>query len=421
MFERFKRNIQPIVNIYHLVKAVLANAKYGFPSKKIKVIGVTGTDGKTTTASLIYHILKSAGNKVSLISTVYAKIGQKEYDTGLHTTTPDALQVQRMLQEAVKNGDEYMILEVTSHALDQNRTYGITFEVGVVTNITHEHLDYHKTYSNYVKSKVKLLLNSNLSIINADDDSYKRLRPILKKYHKQYQTYGLKNQADYDAHLSFIESDFYQKLPDFNKSNYLAAYGVVKHLGVTDDTYLQAIKSFSLPPGRVEVVYKNSFTAIIDFAHTPNSLRSILPAVKKLYLKDNARLIHVFGAAGLRDSSKRMAMGQASGKYSSIVILTEEDYRTEDPQEIATQIAYGLIKQGFQLSKKQLLKEVKKKAYSIILNRSEAIKTAISIARPGDVVIMTGKSHEQSLCRGTVEMPWDEKKAVMRAIKQRKK
>lgn len=167
--------IQKLKNVYHLLQAILANIWYGFPSRKLKVIGVTGTDGKTTTTHLITHILKTAGKKVSMISTIYAKVGSHEYETGLHTTTPSSFTIQKMLSLAVKDNEEFFVLETTSHALDQNRVWGIKYKIGIITNITHEHLDYHKTYDEYVKSKLKILLNSKLAVLNKDDRSYNLL------------------------------------------------------------------------------------------------------------------------------------------------------------------------------------------------------------------------------------------------------
>ena len=186
MFQTFK-------NIYHFFQAVIANIYYGFPSRKLKVIGVTGTDGKTTTTHLIYHILKTAGKKVSMVSTVYAKIGAEEFDTGLHTTTPSSFLVQKLLKKAVENGDEFFVLETTSHALDQNRVFGVKYFVAVLTNVTHEHLDYHKTYKKYVDTKAKLLKQSNIVIINSDDHSFERLDKILKHSVNKVYHYGFSN------------------------------------------------------------------------------------------------------------------------------------------------------------------------------------------------------------------------------------
>lgn len=202
--------MQKIKNIYHFFRAVLINFIFGFPSNKLKVIGVTGTDGKTTTTHLIYHILKKAGYKVSMISTVYAKIADQEFDTGFHVTTPDALTIGKYLKMAADHRDDYFVLETTSHRLDQNQLTGVRFEAGVITNITHEHLDYHKTYENYVNAKVKLLKNSRLKITNRDDGSYDSISKI-----PGLKTYGIRNKSDYmydftdDIRLLQRQSIFY--------------------------------------------------------------------------------------------------------------------------------------------------------------------------------------------------------------------
>jgi len=376
--------LQKLKNIFHLFEAVVANIYYGFPSRKLKVIGVTGTDGKTTTTSLIYHILKSSGKKVSMISTVYAKIGQNEYDTGLHTTTPSSFTVQRLLNLAVKNKDEYFVLETTSHALDQNRVFGIKYYIGVLTNITHEHLDYHQTYENYLKTKAKLLFSSQIVVLNSEDQSYEQVKKMING--KKIYTYECGQYND--------------SVAEFNKYNYSAAHTVCKIIGIHEDQIFKAINTFKLPPGRLELVYDKDFKVIIDFAHTPNAIENALKEIKKLYVKDKGHLIHVFGSAGLRDVTKRPFMGKASSKYADFSIITEEDYRTEDPQEIANQIASGMNNHK----------------YKITINRKEAIKQAIKMAGKNDVVVATGKSHEQSLCRGKIEYPWDEKKAIIEAL-----
>jgi len=361
--------MQKLKNIYHLFQAILANLCYGFPSRRLKVIGITGTDGKTTTAHLIAHILKRAGKKVSFVSSVYASIGGVESDIGFHVTTPSSFALQKLLKQSADNHDEYFVLETTSHALDQNRVWGINYEVGVITNITHEHLDYHRTYEEYENTKLKLLKMAKV---------------------------GIKNTS--------IISSIVKKIPnltEFNQSNYSSAYNVCKQLGLSDEKILKAMKTFQLPKGRLDLVYDKNFKVIIDFAHTPNALLQLLPAIRKLYLKGNGRLIHVFGSAGLRDFTKRPLMGQASGRYSDLVILTEEDYRTEDPQLICQQIISG----------------IKNKTYEIIIDRQQAISKAIKIAKKGDVVVLTGKAHEKSLCRGKTEYPWDEYEAVRKAMK----
>ncbi len=398
MFEAFKRQIQPLINIYHLFKAILANVYYGFPSKKLKVIGVTGTDGKTTTVFLIYHILKSAGKKVSMVSSIYAKIGEEEFSTGLHVTTPDAILTQKLLKSAGVQGSEYFILETTSHALDQNRSGGIRFDVGLITNITHEHLDYHKTYERYVKAKAKLLLNSKISLINKDDSSAPQLINILKSQNKTFYAYGLKQKADFRFDS---KKEVSKDISDFNNYNFLAAYSAAALLKIPEAKVIQALRTFRLPAGRLETIYDKDFRVIIDFAHTPASINNVLAYIKN-WLGNNGRLIHVFGSAGLRDYQKRPLMGEASATYADIIILTEEDYRTEIPEEVCRQIAEGINKKG--------------KNHEVIIDRQKAINKAVSLAKKGDIIVLTGKSHEQSLARGKKEYPWDEKKAVFEAI-----
>ncbi|PIP14948.1 hypothetical protein COW98_01410 [Candidatus Roizmanbacteria bacterium CG22_combo_CG10-13_8_21_14_all_35_9] len=379
--------IQKLKNIYHLFQAIIANIYYGFPSRRLKVIGVTGTDGKTTTIHLIYHILKFAGYKASMISSVYAIVGNKEYDTGFHVTTPSSFFIQKMLKTSVDHEDKYFVLETTSHALDQNRVWGIRYEIGVITNITHEHLDYHKTYEKYVMTKVKLLKMARISIVNKDDESYKEVKSEKLKV-KSYNS-------------KFKSLDKLEDITKFNQYNYSAAYTVCKVLGLTDKQILEGMKTFKLPKGRLDVVYDKDFKVIIDFAHTPNAFENLLPELRKMFLKKEGRLIHVFGSAGLRDVTKRPLMGEVSSRYSDYIILTEEDYRTEKPEVICQQIASG----------------INNKPYKMIINREQAINKAIGMAKTGDVVVLTGKAHEKSLCRGKTEVPWDEYEAINKAIK----
>ena len=406
--------IQTIKNLYHLFQAISANIYFGFPSRKLKVIGITGTDGKTTTTHLLYHILKNSGHKVSMISSLYAVIGDKGYDTGFHVTTPDIFPLQRFLKKSLDNKDEYFVLETTSHAIDQNRVFGIRFYLGILTNITHEHLDYHKTYSKYLKTKSKLLLKSKLAMINRDDNSFKEVSKILKNASKKFVTYGLKYKSDFDINLA---KKLDKPLANFNIYNFLAAYTAGIILNINENEILISLKSFKLPPGRLEVVYDKDFKVIIDFAHTPNAINQALKAIKTNYLPENGRLIHVFGSAGLRDKTKRGSMGEASGNYSDIVILTEEDYRTENPKIIASEIAKGLEKNMFKFIDPQEINKAKNRNFTLIIDREEAITAALHIAKKNDVVVTTGKAHEKSLCRGKIEYPWNEKKTIEKAIK----
>lgn len=408
--------IQKIKNFYHLLAAVSANIIHRSPGTKLKVIGVTGTDGKTTTTHLIYHILKTAGRKVSMISSVYAKVGGREFDTGFHVTTPDVFDLTRYLKKSLKAEDEYFVLETTSHALDQNRIFGIDFTVGVLTNITHEHLDYHGNFENYVKTKAKLLYSCKIALTNKDDQSYSLVNQILKNKNLKPFTYSLKEKSDFRINIA---KKLRLPLSSFNNYNYLASYGAAMLLGIEKEQIFSALKSFILPPGRMEVVWNKDFKVIIDFAHTPNAIHLALQTIKNQYTAAKSRVIHVFGSAAKRDVSKRPFMGKASGEFSDIVILTEEDYRDEDPKKICREIAVGLEAKNFTYIEASKIQNAKNKHYTVIIDRFEAIKAAIRLAKYGDAIVTTGKAHEKSLCRGDKEYPWDEKNAVLEAVNSR--
>lgn len=407
--------MRKIKNFYHLLTAVLSVIRYGNPSRKLKVIGVTGTDGKTTTSSLLFHILTNAGKKASMITTVYGKVGDQVFDTGLHVTSPPASLIQRLLKKSVQAGDEYFVLEVTSHAIDQYRDWGVRYHSGVITNITHEHLDYHKTYDNYVNTKTKLLLRAKQRYVNRDDRSFKWVEPILKKHEKKFFTYALKQNADY--HMD-IAKKIGRDLPTFNRYNYLAAYAVCRGLGIPEKDIFSAMKTFKNPVGRMEMVYNKEFSVIVDFAHTPNAVKEALEAVQQMK-KKGGRIIHVFGSAGLRDQAKRPLMGKMSASHADIAVITEEDYRTEDPQKIAQEIASGMKKKGYKEVRFDS-QTVPVKSYMINTVRGEAVKKALSLARKGDTVILTGKGHEKSLCRGKTEYPWSDQDEVRQILQTAK-
>ena len=396
-FEKLKRKFQPLINIYHLFIAILANIFYGFPSRKLTIIGISGTDGKTTTTHLIFHVLKSIEKNVLMTSSISTP--------GLHTTTPNAFTIQKMLNKAVKNNIKYFIIETTSHALDQNRLWGIKFAVSAITNITFEHLDYHKNYINYLKTKAKLLLKSKISIINKDDQSYDMLCDLLNKKRKKFLTYSLKIKADYTVD---INKQFNLNLVLFNNYNYLTAYSILKNLNISDENIKKGFKSFKLPEGRFEKIYDKKFKVFIDFAHTPNAFKGILSELSKL--KTN-RLIHVFGSAGWRDNQKRPLMGKISSDFADVIILTEEDYRTEDLNKINIDIKSGINK-NFNEVKAEALSSSSKNVFTQINDRENAIKKAISIATYGDAIVITGKGHEKSLARGNKEYPWNEKVTI---------
>lgn len=390
---------QKIKNTYHLTEAILANVLYGFPSKKIKVIGVTGTDGKTTTSHLIYHVIHELGCKVSISSSVFTNIAGEITDTGLHVTTQSRWKIQENLKKSVDAGYEYFILETTSHGIDQYRNWGIEYDAAVVTNVTEEHLDYHKTYDNYLRTKAKLLLAANVGVVNRDDRSYRQIKEILTEKNKTFKTFSKFEKADYVWSKEKISSDLEG---DFNKENLLAAYAICSELGFDQDKIRKALKTFKLPLGRFDTVYDKDFKIVIDFAHTPNSIRKILSTLKK---GSKGRLIHVFGSAGLRDYLKRPEMGKASAEYADLTTLTEEDFRTEKIEDINEKVIDGFKARKFT-------------TYKVINDRQEAIEFALKQAKKGDVVAITGKGHEKSLARGTKEYDWDEYKAVKNALKK---
>ncbi len=384
-----------IKSLYHFVVACYALLRFGFPGRKMTVIGVTGTDGKTTTTTLIYEILKKAGLKVSMISSVHAVIGGKSYDTGFHVTTPNAYYVQKYLYDARMKGDTHMVLEVTSHGLAQHRVLGIPFAVGVITNVTHEHLDWHKTFERYLSTKLSLLTRSDAVVLNRDESElYNAAMNVLPR-RKRIITYGIRRKAKITPKIF----PFKTQLPgEFNKYNCLAAIGAASALEIPAKTIREALADFSGVAGRMEVVATTPFQVIVDFAHTPNAVDRALKTARKMTKK---RLIHVFGSAGLRDHSKRPLMGRASGTYADVIVLTEEDYRTENVEQIMDEIARGIDP------------DVETHRYA---NRGDALKYAFSIARPGDLVIVTGKGHEQSLCRGTKEYPWSDQREARKLL-----
>jgi UDP-N-acetylmuramoyl-L-alanyl-D-glutamate--2,6-diaminopimelate ligase len=403
---------QILKNYYHLAIAVVSNLWFGFPSKGIKVIGVTGTDGKTTTVNLIYHILKSSGFNASMISSVGAIINGKNYGIGFHVTNPSSFSLQKFIKMIKKTGEnDVLVLEVTSHALDQFRNWGIHFDVGVITNITREHLDYHKTYENYVKTKAKLLKMSDVSVINADDESFNMLS---KMNFKKTIVYGIEKKADMNLKKLNIKFNLPGK---FNEYNFLAAATASSLLGISREQIQKAMKNFKLPTGRMQEIYSNDFRYIIYFAHTPNKffqlLKSLRPEVK-------GRIIHIFGSAGKRDETKRPEMGRISSQYSDVIILTAEDPRNEKIEKISSDIAKG-IKNFKQEDYKNYNQKQKKGIYFLINDRKEAIDFAVSIAQKGDLVISTGKGHEESMNYGKGEVSWSELEVACEAIKRHEK
>jgi UDP-N-acetylmuramoyl-L-alanyl-D-glutamate--2,6-diaminopimelate ligase len=408
--------------------AYLAAAYYGYPARKMTMIGVTGTDGKTTTCNLLYQILITAGLKAGMISTVNAQVGDEVLDTGFHVTTPDALEIQRYLAMMVEKGLTHVVLETTSHGWAQYRVDACEFDVGVITNITHEHLDYHGTFEKYRDAKARLftslgnthtknLGNINLAVLNRDDNSYIHLRDVTQS---KVISYGMDSSSDFRAdnvvfspsgisfdvlHHGEIHRVSSPQVGEFNVSNCLAAYAAaVRGIGVNPETAVQGISQLTGIPGRMERIdLGQNFTAIVDFAHTPNALASALKTARQI---TSGRVITVFGSAGLRDREKRRLMAETAVELADVSIFTAEDPRTELLESILEEMARGAESNGGEEGK----------SFLRIPDRREAIRTAVKMASPGDLVISCGKGHEQSMCYGETEFLWDDRVAMRSAL-----
>jgi UDP-N-acetylmuramoyl-L-alanyl-D-glutamate--2,6-diaminopimelate ligase len=393
-------------NTFHISKAILANILYGFPSRKLKVIAITGTKGKTSTAHLLYHILVENNYKTALISTIYAKFGAKEISTGLHVTDPGPIALQKILKFAVTKKYEFVILEVTSHGLDQFRNWSIRFELGIYTQVSEDHLGYHGGVEGYKKAKAKMIIQSKKVILNRDDPSSRYLKSIAEKH--------------------FIPTIEYQGERDnFQSQNISAALKAAEELGISTKDAKQALISFPGVPGRMEVIQEAPFAVVIDFAHTPESLEAALKILRKK-IKKERKLIIVFGCAGERDPNRRR-MGAVAAKLSDLFIITAEDPRTEGVKKISQEIAEYAEKEGAtelsisKASKAAVSKTLNKTYFYRIADRQQAINKAILVAKSGDVVGLFGKGHEQSMCFGKTERPWSEHLAVKKALKKKEK
>jgi UDP-N-acetylmuramoyl-L-alanyl-D-glutamate--2,6-diaminopimelate ligase len=408
--------------------AYLAASFNDHPGRKLTVVGVTGTDGKTTTSNLLFQILKIAGIKAGLVSTVNAVIGDEVIDTGFHVTTPEATEVQQLLAKMVRAGLTHVILETTSHGLAQHRVTGCEFDVAVVTNITHEHLDYHGSYEGYRSAKARLFAllnetkekafgNPRLAVLNADDEVYSYLNEFVKGNKCSYSNKGSGNVNASSIRYSPSGTDFvvevnkaivsvHCNLPGaFNVSNCLAALTVaVEGLGIDAQVAARGIAELPGVSGRMEWIdLGQPFSAIVDFAHTPNAL---LRAIETARQMTHGRVIAIFGSAGLRDRQKRRMMAETSVKMADITILTAEDPRTESLEDILAEMADEAVKAG----------GVEGQTFYRVLDRGEAIRLGVKLAQPGDLVMPCGKGHEQSMCFGTVEYAWDDRTALRAAL-----
>ncbi len=400
----FLRLVREVKNIAHLVLAFVAIKKYGNPSKRLHIIGVTGTDGKTTTANYIYQLLQFSGKRVALISTVGVFLNGEREALGFHVTTPSPFVINKYLKEALRKNIEYVILEVSSHALDQHRVSGINFEIGVMTNLTREHLDYHKSMERYLSAKLKLLKSAKKAILNINDYYYKKVVKVIGT--EKVKTYSLLNTVS-DLAYGSIQNRTFDKLASFNKNNIMAAILTLDELGISRDKYFSKVSELSLPEGRLQYLQKSPFQVIIDFAHTPNAFMVLLPE----FSGTAGRIIHVFGSAGERDRKKRSDMGYASSRFADVIILTSEDPRSEKVSEINHAIKKG-IAQIFKRVSVEEFKNIDGKFVLEIEDRRKAIEFALKIAKKNDVVLITGKGPEESMNMGSGEVLWSDIKVT---------
>jgi UDP-N-acetylmuramoyl-L-alanyl-D-glutamate--2,6-diaminopimelate ligase len=411
-----------------LFLAQAAAAWNGRPARRMVMIGVTGTDGKTTTSSLIHHILEQSGMAAGLVTSVGARIGSRQVDTGFHVTTPDPLALQAFLAQMAEAGMTHAVVETTSHGLAQHRVAACEFDLGVLTNVTHEHLDYHGSYAAYLEAKAKLFAGLASSapkpgpivrraILNRDDSSFEavsRLSSVPVVSYGESPAAGVRAEkvVSSRAGLAFeLVGPGYRGvirtrlLGAYNLSNVLAAATTaIEGLGIPLDSVVEAVAGFPGVPGRMEVIDAGQpFLAIVDFAHTPNALRRSLEAARRL---TEGKVIAVFGAAGLRDREKRRMMGEVSAELADLTVLTAEDPRTESLRGILEEMAVGEQAGGGREGE----------TFVRIADRGDALRHAVRWAEAGDVVIACGKGHEQSMAFGETEYPWDDRVALQAAL-----
>lgn len=432
-----------IKRIFRIAKSIFALCIYFFPQRGIKLIGVTGTSGKSTTASLIYTVLNENGYKAGVITTVEARIGEKTIDTGLHVTTPDPIELIKLISTMQREGAKFIVIESSSHSLEQGRLGILKFDFAVFTNITKDHLDYHKTWEQYATSKLRLLKKlkkDGVAIINKDDSGLHKLFAKVRKKKVEFsKTEEITNITTSVTHTEFLYKNVKFSLGllgEYNIDNAMAAIKIAESLNISTENIGRALGKFKGVKGRMESAYSKDFTIIIDFAHNTDSLKNAIESIRKTM--NGGRIITVFGSAGLRDKEKRFTMGMVSGKLADITIVTAEDPRTEDLKAINTAIINGaeesnakLVKRfanreeyrNFVLSKE--LENIKMSKEKLVFafdekgveGRLDAIEFAIKIAQPNDVVLTEGKGHEQSLCIDTVEYPYSDHEAVKKALK----
>ena len=405
----------------HLVEAVVMNIRYGFPARGMHVIGVTGTNGKTTTSFMIHRMLVEAGYDVALMSTVANGVGRNITPQAAHMTTVSSPELLRKIRQFKKQGATWLVLETTSHALAQHRVWGVPYEIAVMTNVTHEHLDYHGTFEKYVRAKAQLFKVANrhgrrFGVVNADDES----APIFADAIQRHVSYGINagdlratdirldgDGSNYKLALNGTMFEVACRIPgEFNVYNSMAAIAVGLEVGLKPNQAIEGIAALEGVEGRMATVDEGQpFSVVIDFAHTPDSFERLLGDLRKA---TKGKLVVLFGSAGRRDESKRAIQGEIAGRLADEVVVTEEDDRDIDGNEIMDQIAGGAESAG----------KTREKDLFLILDRSSAIRFAVSrVSGPDDAVVLLGKGHEKTIERADGEHPWDEAAEVRAALK----
>jgi UDP-N-acetylmuramoyl-L-alanyl-D-glutamate--2,6-diaminopimelate ligase len=395
--ESFPPEIDPTVTYVRVIDSskalgIMAANFYENPSEKMKVVGVTGTNGKTSTVTLLFHLFSELKASVGLLSTVQNQIDEKVIPS-THTT-PDAISLNSLMKQMVDSGCQYCFMEVSSHAVDQSRIEGLKFTGGVFTNISHDHLDYHKTFENYIKSKKRFfdeLPATAFALINADD---RNGRVMIQNTKAAKNTYSLKSPSDFKCkvidnsvaglQLELDGVEMHTRLiGDFNAYNLTAVYGVARLLGIEKQKCLTALSALMPPEGRFEQIVseKDKIIGIVDYAHTPDALKNVLQTIQTVR-NGNENIITVLGCGGDRDATKRPVMAHIASKFSNQVILTSDNPRSEDPNEILRQMS-----EGVPISDKRKV--------LTITDRRQAIKTAVTLAKKHDIILLAGKGHEK--------------------------
>jgi UDP-N-acetylmuramoyl-L-alanyl-D-glutamate--2,6-diaminopimelate ligase len=408
----------------HLVESVLVNIWYGFPSHKMHVIGVTGTNGKTTTTFLIQKMLHESGIKSAMLSTVAYGMGDKIENQYDHITTERAGKLQGRLREFKRAGVEWVVLESSSHSLAQYRTWGVRYEIAVMTNVTNDHLDYHGTFDNYLEAKRRLFtiasrFGHKFGVVNADDPNSQKFIDTMPRS----VSYGIKSgdlraskiklEADHSTYLATIGHDSYDiriNIPgDFNISNSLAAVAVGRELKLSKQQIEKGIAALDGVEGRMTVVDEGqNFKFIVDFAGTPDAFERFFASIKPIV---KGKLISIFGSAGRRDVAKRAVQGEIAGRYCDEVIVTEEDDRDVDSDEIAQEIVRGAKMAGKVLGKNLF----------VVPNREDAIEFSFSRAKNSlDTIVLLGKGHEKTIERADGEHPWSDIQVAQKLLKKLK-